>query len=400
MNLFLNKFLSNAPTIHIPMLSRHRSVYSTNLMGLDKDTFERTETTEVSSKRKSNRPANATKKGECLRKLENITCPYSGVKLITPEKMKEIEEQLSNCETLAGRMGILDGYHRSMQKLEKQVYQVLKCYQMQNPDGSINGCLQQLKPDCLAKLRCAEYKVLDGVEEISEELDEETSGKVKKIIDKARIKIAEDKQDSIFKRKDLLEEIHDITKDHPNQEVVKAMWKKAKELPKSTTNFDAFVVKYANRSPQEIALRLLKPSESSVEHISPITPDVEDAKPGENNLSNFMVAARDWNSGRNSRPLPEFIKEHPDIPRYSQMYINDIIKAIHKGQLKKCDWYPYVIKEKLYNESQGLIDLNIDRYKIDKIKAFRHIPRDIADTYTNLLEENKKIRANKKESYN
>lgn len=397
MNLFLNKFLSNTPMMQIPMLSRHRSSYSTGLKGLDKDTFEsNTSAQDVNFTGK--RGSGSTKKGDCLKELDNITCPYSGIKMITPKNMDRIEKKLAKCETLSERINTLEVYRTSMQKLEKQVFQVLKVYQMNNPNGTMNDCLQQLKPNCLTELRISQFQVLDEVDNISNKLGAKTSYEIRKVTTNARTKIIEDKQDSIFKRKDLLAELYDLTKDHPNQEVVKEMWNKANELPKSTKDFNAFVVKYANRSQQEIATRLLRPSKASIEHIRPANPDSMDVEAGENNLSNFMLASRDWNSGRSNRPLPEFIREHPAIPRYTQMYINDIIKAIHKGLLKDCDWYPYVIKEKLYNESQGLIDLNLDRYKIDKIKAFRHIPRDIANTYAKLLEENKKIRENKKES--
>ena len=101
-----------------------------------------------------------------------------------------------------------------------------------------------------------------------------------------------------------------------------------------------------------------------------------------------MLASRDWNSGRSNTPLPEFIKRHPNIPKYSQKYIDDIIKSIHKGNLEDCDWYPYVIKEKLYNESEGLIDLDLGKYKISKAQAFENIPPEILDTYDKLSEQN------------
>ena len=59
--------------------------------------------------------------------------------------------------------------------------------------------------------------------------------------------------------------------------------------------------------------------------------------------------------------------------------------------LEDCDWYPYVIKEKLYNESKGMIDINLDRYKIDKDTAFENIPEDILETYKKLVRENAEL---------
>ena len=387
MNLFLNKFLSNTPVMQIPMLSRQGSLYSTGLQGLDKDTFEKTcSTSDISfTGRRSN---GSTKKGDCLKELDNITCPYSGVKMITSKNMDRIEAKLAKCSNIHERLEILEVYRPCMQKLEKSVYQVLKGYEISNPNGSINKCLQVLKPECLTELRLDELKVLDDVDKISNKLDSKTAYEIRKVTTDARKKIIEDKQDSIFKRKDLLVEIHDITKNHPNQEVVAEMWEQANKLPKSTNDFNAFVVKYANRQPQEIAARLLRPSVASIEHIRPANPNSRDIDVGDDNLTNFMLVSRDWNSGRSNTPLPEFVKSHPNVPKYSQRYMDDIIKAIHRGTLEDCDWYPYVIKEKLYNESQGLIDVNLNKYKIDFETAFTDAPQDVIDTYNELIKQN------------
>ena len=387
MNLFLNKFFSNTPVINIPMLSRNCNSYSTAMQGPDKDTFEKScSSSNISFTGK--RSSGSTKKGECLKELENITCPYSGVKMITSKNMDKIEAKLAKCNTIGERMEILDLYRPCMQKLEKQVYQVFKGYEINNPDGSLNDCLQKLKPDCLTELRLSQVRVLEDIDRASNKFDSKTALAVRKVTTEARKKIIDDTQDQIFKRKDILVELHDVTKDNPNKELVADIWAIANQLPKSTNDFNAFVVKYANRSPQEIAARLLRPSVASIEHIRPANPESIDVEVGEDNLSNFMLASRDWNSGRSNTPLPEFIKRHPIIPKYSQKYIDDIIKSIHKGNLEDCDWYPYVIKEKLYNESEGLIDLDLGKFKISKAQAFENIPPEILDTYDKLSEQN------------
>ncbi len=391
MNLFLNRFLLNTPVMQIPMLSQHFGVRAPSERDVKRDTFIKScKTSDISFTGK--RSSGSTKKGDCLKELDNITCPYSGIKMITPKNMDRIEAKLAKCNNIHERMEILEIYRPSMQKLEKSIYQVFKGYEINNPNGTLNDCLQQLKPDCLTELRLDQFKVLDDVDKISNKLDAKTAFEVRKVTTQARKKIIEDKEDQIFKRKDLLAELHDVTKDCQQKEIVENMWATASKLPKSTNDFNAFVVKYANRSPQEIAARLLRPSVASIEHIRPANPDSLDIDPGENDLSNFMLVSRDWNSGRSNTPLPEFIKNHPNIPRFSQRYIDDIIKSIHKGLLEDCDWYPYIIKEKLYNESGGMIDLNLDKYKIDKAQAFTNIPQDILETYNRLTKQNQVMR--------
>lgn len=391
MNFFLNRFLTNippTPQIHFGGKG-YKSASAPN--GLQNDTFEKRGVSSHEVSFTSKKGTGSTKKGDVLKELDNITCPYSGVKMIPNRHMDRIAAKLERCENITEDINTLQVYQNSMQKLEKRVFMCLKEYQQTHPYGTINDCLNELKPECLAKLKVDQLKVLDDVDKTSNRLDAPTALKIRAVTTKARKKILEDRADSIFKRKDLLVEIHDIMRDHPNQELVQVMWNKASKLPRSTKDFNAFVVKYSKRSDEETAARLLKPSVASIEHIRPSSPSEDEIEGGDDNLTNFMLASRDWNTGRSNKPLPEFIAKHPNIPKYSQMYINDIIKAIHKGLLEDCDWYPYVIKEKLYNESQGLIDLKLDRYKISREDALATAPEDVINIYNDLVEKNSLI---------
>lgn len=384
MNLFFNNFLSNIPSIPQAFNQKQGRSYATRTRGLDKDIFEKTSNVSFTGRKGSG----STKKGEPLKELDNITCPYSGIKMITTKKMDKIERELGKCTNVQERIEVLRPYRHCMQELERDIYDIFLGYSINYPDKTMNDCLHELKPDCLAELRIEQFKVLDDVDTISNKLDAKTALKVREVTTNARKIILEDREDRIFKRKDILTEIHDVTKDYPDQKIIEEMWSKASKLPKSTNNFNAFVVKYADRSPQEIAAKMLRPSVASIEHIRPANPDSDDVEPGDNTMCNFMLAARDWNSGRSNTPLPEFIKRHPDIPKHSQKYIDDIIKAIHKGKLQDYDWYPYVIKEKLYNESEGLIDLKLDKYKIDFDQAFYNAPSEVFEIYDKLCKQN------------
>jgi len=261
-----------------------------------------------------------------------------------------------------------------------------------------------LYPEALAELKIEQIKILDNVDRLSNKMDAKTALEVRKITTSARHKILNDDpnahmrnpnartEDHIFKRKDLLMDLRDATINTTNKELFDEMWNVASKLPKSSTSIDAFIVKYTDRSPLEIAARLLRPSTASIEHITPANPSSDDIKAGENELTNFMLVSRDWNSGRSNMPLDEFVKKHRNIPRYSQRHINDIMHAIKKGKLTDCDWYPYVLKEKLYNESKGLININIDRYHISEEDAFINASDDVLSVYSALKESNKSIK--------
>ena len=68
-------------------------------------------------------------------------------------------------------------------------------------------------------------------------------------------------------------------------------------------------------------------------------------------------------------PLVEYIKRYPQIPKYTQKYIDCIIHEIHKGNLEGNETYPYKIKQKLFKESQGRILISLSNYKYTEEEA-------------------------------
>ena len=85
MNLFFNKFLSNLPIVQPPSVSMTGNRYSTALQGPDKDTFSKADgVSDISFT--GRRSSASTKKGDVLKELDNVTCPYSGVKMISAKK--------------------------------------------------------------------------------------------------------------------------------------------------------------------------------------------------------------------------------------------------------------------------------------------------------------------------
>ena len=68
-------------------------------------------------------------------------------------------------------------------------------------------------------------------------------------------------------------------------------------------------------------------------------------------------------------PLPEYIKRHPKIPQYMQMYMDDVIREIHNGNMCGQETYPYKIKNKLFDESEGRINISLAAYKFSEEEA-------------------------------
>ena len=390
MDIFFNKFFSNVPVTHA---QPDKKRFCPSFLGFkNKDTFEKgkTEKTTASSAQETQKSGKSQSKGAVLKKLDNITCPYSGIKMISSEKYAEIEAELAECKNYHEMLNVIGRYQNRMQPHEKKIYHMFREYEKTHKKGSLRGCLKGLRHDSFIRLKNEECRILSDIDKTAIKFnDPELELEIRKITNKATTLITEDNSNGVFKRTKLLEGIYELTKDNENQDVVQEIWKKANKLPKSTTSVDAFVVKYASNYDEiYIAKRLLYPSTASVEHIRPFKPNPPDRSPGDSELTNFITAARDWNSARGGKPLDEFIKKHPKIPKYSQRYINDIIRAIHSNELSGYNWYPYVIKEKLYSESKGMIDLNLEKYKYSRAEAFKDAPEDVKKTYEDLVFRN------------
>ena len=157
-----------------------------------------------------------------------------------------------------------------------------------------------------------------------------------------------------------LEEI--IPKEN-EREIFNNIKNKALFLPTSESSRNAFVVKYSKRKQQEIARRLFISSTGSIEHVTPASFG------GLNTIGNFLLTSASGNRYRENMPLPEYIKRHPKIPKYMQMYINDIIREIHAGNMQGNETYPYKIKKKLMEESEGRIMISLSGYKYSEEEA-------------------------------
>lgn len=56
-----------------------------------------------------------------------------------------------------------------------------------------------------------------------------------------------------------------------------------------------------------------------------------------------------------------------------QMYIDDVIREIHAGNMQGNETYPYKIKKKLMEESDGRIMISLSKYKYSEEEAAQKV---------------------------
>lgn len=304
-----------------------------------------------------------TSAGNPLKKLKDISCPYSGIKMITGKDAAEFDKKLNRCRTLSGVIRLLTKYEKKMQPIEKKMLYIFKDYAGQNPKGNLQDCLKNLYNNSLTKLKLEEFCVLDEVDAISKNLSAETALALRKKTTRCREIIANNDSEDTFKRKVFLSSLNEITPLESEEKIFDNMRDKALFLPTSGLSENAFVVKYATRSQIEIARRLILASMATIEHVQP------ESLGGLNEIGNFILASAHANNYRSNMPLTKYIERFPHVPQNCQQYIDEIITKIHRGKLKGNETYPYQIKNTLAHQSNGLIDLDLSKYKYTFEKA-------------------------------
>ena len=307
----------------------------------------------------------STSAGAPLRKLKNITDPYFGEIMLTVEEMPKIERELEKCTTVKKVVHYLKKYKENMLPTELKMFELFEAAAPVANRMKLPDLLQAWYKDSLIKLKLAEFSVIDEIDKMSQNLSLQTAFEVRKRTTDCRKILIDSYPESPFKRKDIIASLEEIIPKSGEEELLNELKEYSNNLPTSGTNENAFIVKYANRSHEEIAKRLIRLSVGTVEHILP------ESLGGENDIKNFMLVSSAANSMRGNTPLPNFIKRFPQVLSNIQIYIKDIMKVIERGGLRGNQSYPYKLKSTLKRESKGLINLDISEFKYKKGEAVK-----------------------------
>ncbi len=322
-----------------------------------------------------------TSNGNILKKLKEITCPYTGIKMLSGSTVTALEKRIEGFKSTERILKMLSKYTDYMQITEKKMYNIFSKYAEESPNKKLTDCLQELYNESLAKLKLEEFEVLDNVDDISKELSPETALQVRAKTTRCREVILANNKEDTFKRRIFLDSLNEIKPKNDNEKtILEKMKDQALYLPTSSSSKNAFIVKYASRGEKEIAKRILRASAGTIEHIKP------DSKGGENDIGNFILVSSLANSNRENMPLEKYIKRHPNIPQYCQQYVEEIMQEIYKGHLKGNETYPYKIKERLAKESNNKIQLDLSNYRYTYSEA---IEKE-SNYYKNLKTKRKK----------
>lgn len=306
-----------------------------------------------------------TGKGTNLKKLRNITCPYTGIRMISGAEMNRIESRLESCRNLHEKMFVLARYARNMQRIEHSIFDQISYFLDSNPEKNLTDFFSLNYSHHLAKLKLEEFSVIDRVDTKAAILSAQTQMEIRRETTNCRNLILSSNKNIFFKRKNFLNALQEIRARNPYEERVLAEIRNlALFLPTSGSSESAFMIKYSGREEQEILRRLIIGSVATIEHIRPRSSG------GIDKISNYLLVSNNGNRYRENIPLSIYIDRNPGIPEYCQIQIDEIINSIHNGAMKGNESYPYKIKKTLFEESEGRILLDLSGYGVSEEEAY------------------------------
>lgn len=304
-------------------------------------------------------------KGTNLKKLRNITCPYTGIRMISGAEMNRIESRLESCRNLQEKMYVLAKYARNMQRIEHHVFDQISYFLDSNPERNLTDFFSLSYSHHLANLKLEEFNVIDRVDTKAAILSTQTQMELRKETTNCRNLILSSNKNVFFKRKNFLNALQEIRAKNPYEErVLSEIMNLALFLPTSGSSESAFMIKYSGRDEQEILRRLIIGSVATIEHVKPRSSG------GIDKISNYLLVSNNGNRYRENIPLSIYIDRNPGIPEYCQIQIDEIISNIHKGAMKGNESYPYKIKKTLFEESEGRILLDLSGYGVSEEEAY------------------------------
>lgn len=338
------------------------------LQKLDKDVFEH------SAVNISFTSVDNSKIGDAIRELDDVPCPYCGIKLINGKEFAQLQKQ--NYELPADKvLGSFKKYEDRMHPVEKQVFNLLEDLSQKSPKKTIRQLLDTQRDKHLQNLKSQEFCIFDEITDCSKTLKNKEDAKaICTLIDESREIVNKQDANYIFRRKRLLEKLDAITSNMQEKDKAEEISKIADKIPRGHDNIDAFIVKFTQKdtrtkeqkSSKQIAMALIEPSVGSLEHIRPRHPQ-DGSEGGKNTFSNYLYASKEWNTRRKNMPLDKWVEKNPQIKENMQKYMDAVIEKIntHKA-LKGCKVYPIIAAETVAYESKGLIQLDVSKLKISE----------------------------------
>lgn len=286
-------------------------------------------------------------------------CAYTKTLMLHPQKYEQLLQKLQKRPNAQSAINLLQSFQIYMHDIESIVFDILCDASYKNKRG-FDEILKEESPEALVRLKEKQRYILTKTNSLVDKLSEPIAQQVRTIRDEALAKMEND----TFGRKCPLEKLKKIQGQGKEVNHLKKIYEIWYELPSSSTDLDAFIVKNAKLDHFTIARHLLSPSVKTVDHV------IAQSRNGSDSLANLAPVCADINNKKGSLTTEEFIELESkiDIAKNLQFYMDETIKRVNnpKDPFNKKPSYPIAIAKTFLEDSRGKIILNTDGLRIPK----------------------------------
>ncbi len=281
----------------------------------------------------------------------NLPCPCCGKQMIPLDEVKALPAAGVFSGACLTAVNALEQFEEYMKPVEYNIMQIIKPIANKYPEIDLQELIILLSFEYESSLIASQLTLLNELKQAGENLTEKDAQELQAIIKTAKEFILK-KRPVKFKRKIFLNDINEYISRIDDSETQSKLRALAEKMPTSEDSVSAFIMKYKDRSPEEIGERMLMYSAATLEHITP------DSQNGEVTIWECQKC----NNTRSNAPIVSQISENPQMLDNLRTHIQILIdKSIflknHGGneQSKKLLDYAKAIRDEYL--------LNIEQYK-------------------------------------
>lgn len=202
-----------------------------------------------------------------LLKLD-LPCPCCGQKKMIPrEEIDLLPLQGAFSGSCLAALSALEPYENIMKPVEYSITQILKPLAQRYPGIDLQELMILLSFEYENNLVATQLTLLNELKSLLPELEPKDQEEFQSILKTAKDFILK-KRAVKFKRKTFIKDIEEFLVTINDKSLRNHIFKEASRMPTSEDSVSAFIMKYKDRSPEEIGSRLVILSSATLEHVT------------------------------------------------------------------------------------------------------------------------------------
>ncbi len=289
-----------------------------------------------------------------------LPCPCCGKLMPELNEIKSLPSLGVFSGSCVATLAALKPYENIMKPVEKNIYEILQPLADKYPGIDLQELMILLSFEYERQLVAPQLTILNDMKALAPNLErEEDQQELLQTIATAKDFILRRKPVK-FKRKTFIKDVDEFLPKIDDKHLRNKLAKLAYSMPTSEDSISAFIMKYKDRSPEEIGERLLIFAAATLEHIT------LDSEGGEV----LIWECQQCNNKRGDKSVIYQIKHNPDMLDHLKTHLQVIIDRAnhlkrHGGKIQAQKMYDYTAEVR----NEYLINIQREHETIEKIET-------------------------------